>query len=257
MPERRKLIAGNWKMNGLVADGTALAEALAGRMAEPQAAFDMLICPPATLIHAFAAMATPVAIGAQDAHAEEAGAYTGNVSAPMLADLGASHVILGHSERRSLHREADEDVRAKARAARRAGLVAIVCVGETREEREAGRALDVVRTQLQGSVPEGMDATSLVIAYEPVWAIGTGLTPTLSDIAEVHALIREELERLLGPQEGRRVRVLYGGSVKPSNAADILGVENVNGALVGGASLIADDFLAIAEACARPGGGAS
>lgn len=247
----RPLVAGNWKMNG-TRDSVQVLEAVARGAPALGDRVDLLVCPPATLIHAFAAMGTPVSIGAQDAHAEACGAYTGCVSAPMLADLGATHVILGHSERRSLHREADGDVRAKAEAARRAGLVAIVCVGETRAEREAGRALEVVRGQLRGSVPDEMPASGLVVAYEPVWAIGTGLTPTPADVAEVHALIRAELAGLLG-EAGRGVRILYGGSVKPSNAAEIMGVENVNGALVGGASLVAADFLAIAEACAARG----
>ena len=166
----------------------------------------------------------------------------------MLADLGATHVIVGHSERRAYHRETDAEVRAKAEAARRAGLTAIVCVGETREERESGRALDVVRAQMRGSVPEGMDASRLMIAYEPVWAIGTGLTPTPADVAEVHTLIREELGTLVGAAEQGRVRILYGGSVKPANAKELLAVENVDGALVGGASLVATDFLEIAGA---------
>src|SRR3712207_6104595 len=168
------------------------------------------------------ALGSRIAIGGQDCHAQESGAFTGDVSAEMLADLGATHVIVGHSERRQYHGEKDADVRAKATAARRAGLIAIVCVGETRDEREAQKTLAVVRRQLRGSIPEGMDAQRLIVAYEPVWAIGTGLTPTPADVAEVHALIREELRRLVGKAEQGRVRILYGGSVKPSNAKELL-----------------------------------
>jgi len=246
----RPLVAGNWKMHGLKSSVQVLHEITEGYAPALKAKVDLLICPPATLIHAFALQAagSDIAIGAQDAHAEAQGAYTGNVSAEMLADLGATHVILGHSERRAYHRESDAEVRAKTQAARRAGLAAVVCVGETREERESGRTLDVVREQLRGSIPEGMDASNLVIAYEPVWAIGTGLTPTPADVAEVHALIRKELGTLIGAAEQGRARILYGGSVKPSNAKEFLAVENVDGALVGGASLVAADFLAIARA---------
>jgi triosephosphate isomerase len=246
----RPLVAGNWKMHGLKSSIQVLHALAEGYTPELKAKVDLLVCPPATLIHAFALQAhgSDVAIGAQDAHAEASGAYTGNVSAEMLADLGATHVIVGHSERRAYHRETDAEVRAKAEAARRAGLTAIVCVGETREERESGRALDVVRAQMRGSVPEGMDASRLMIAYEPVWAIGTGLTPTPADVAEVHTLIREELGTLVGAAEQGRVRILYGGSVKPANAKELLAVENVDGALVGGASLVATDFLEIAGA---------
>jgi triosephosphate isomerase len=206
-----------------------------------------MICPPATLLVLFAAAAkgTPVLIGAQDCHAEPSGAFTGDLSAEMLKDAGASAVIVGHSERRSYHHETDADVRAKALAARRAGLCAIVCVGETRAEREGGRALAVVGTQLDGSVPDGATAENLVVAYEPVWAIGSGLTPTPNDVAEMHAFIRQRLGSRLG-EEGLGIRILYGGSVKPSNAEELLHVANVDGALVGGASLKADEFLAIA-----------
>jgi triosephosphate isomerase (TIM) len=245
----RPLVAGNWKMHGLKSSVQVLHEVAAGYAPALKDKFDLLICPPATLIHAFAlqAQGSGVAIGAQDAHAEPQGAYTGNVSAEMLADLGATHVIIGHSERRAYHRESDAEVRAKTQAARRAGLTAIVCVGETREERESGQTLDIVRGQLRGSIPDGMTASNLVIAYEPVWAIGTGLTPTPADVAEVHALIREELKALVGAAEQGRVRILYGGSVKPANARELLSVENVDGALVGGASLVAADFLEIAK----------
>jgi triosephosphate isomerase (TIM) len=246
----RPLVAGNWKMNGRVASTKVLGEIRDGYTPGLRARVDLLVCPPATLTHAFAhvALGTRIAIGGQDCHAQESGAYTGDISAEMLADLGATHVIVGHSERRQFHGEKDADVRAKAEAARRAGLTAIVCVGETRHEREAGKTLAVVRRQLRGSVPEVATEADLVIAYEPVWAIGTGLTPTPIDVAEVHALIRDELKRLVGKAHHSRVRVLYGGSVKPSNAKELLSVENVDGALVGGASLVAADFLAIAGA---------
>ena len=241
---RRPLVAGNWKMNGLAASVAELRQIIAGADA---IAADLLVCPPATLIAGFAAAArsSPVRIGAQDCHAEPAGAFTGDVSAEMLADAGASAVIVGHSERRSLHHETDADVRAKAQAARRAGLLAIVCVGETRAERDAGRAQEVVGGQLAGSLPDGVTAENVVIAYEPVWAIGTGLTPTSDDIAAMHGFIRQRLVARRGAA-GEGVRVLYGGSVKPANAAEILRLADVDGALVGGASLKADDFLAIA-----------
>ena len=245
----RPLVAGNWKMNGLSAS-LKVAEAVRdGLDAGLSARIDVLVCPPATLVGAAAAAlkGSPVKVGGQDVHAEASGAYTGDVSAEMLADLGAAYTIVGHSERRAYHHESDADIRAKALAARRAGLVAIICVGETREEREAGRTLEVVRGQLAGSLPDGATAADTVIAYEPVWAIGTGLTPTAGDVAEVHALIRRELESRLGA-EGATMRILYGGSVKPSNAAELMSVANVDGALVGGASLKAEDFLGIAAA---------
>lgn len=245
----RPLVAGNWKMNGLQAS-LAVAEAVRdGLDAGLAARIDVLVCPPATLVGATAAAlkGSAVQVGGQDVHAEANGAYTGNVSAEMLADLGARYTIVGHSERRAYHHESDADIRAKALAARRAGLVAIICVGETREEREAGRTLEVVGGQLAGSLPDGATAADTVIAYEPVWAIGTGLTPTIDDVAQVHALIRKGLEGRLGA-EGAKLRILYGGSVKPSNAAELMGVANVDGALVGGASLKAEDFLGIAAA---------
>ena len=236
----KPLIAGNWKMNGLGA-AVAQVEALIAKFdgAAPEDR-DVLICPPATLVAALAAQYSDEAIqiGGQTCHAEPSGAHTGEISAEMLADAGAAYVIVGHSERRADNGEADADVQAKAAAALRAGLTPIICVGETREEREAGRALEVVGTQLAGSVPETTE--TFVIAYEPVWAIGTGLTPTSGDIAEMHALIRERV--------GEKTRILYGGSVKPGNAAEILAIANVNGALVGGASLKADDFHPIVMA---------
>ena len=243
---RRPLVAGNWKMNGLRASVAELVRIAQG--ARELAAVDILVCPPATLVAEFAAAAagSPVRIGAQDCHAEPAGAFTGNLSAEMLKDAGASAVIVGHSERRSYHRETDGDVRAKALAARRAGLCAIVCVGETRAERDGGSALSVVGTQLDGSVPDGATAANLVVAYEPVWAIGSGLTPTPNDIAEMHNLVRRRLVARFGT-EGEGIRILYGGSVKPANARELMSVADVDGALVGGASLKADEFLAIAE----------
>jgi triosephosphate isomerase len=243
---RRPLVAGNWKMNGLT---TSLAELDRMIAAAPRLApkVDLMVCPPATLVAACAARAagSPLAIGGQDCHAEASGAFTGDISAEMLKDAGAAAVIVGHSERRSLHKETDSDVRAKALAARRAGLMAVVCVGESRDERVAGRTLDVVGTQIAGSLPDGATAQTLVVAYEPVWAIGTGLTPTPADVAEVHGFIRGKLVKRFGAA-GEGMRILYGGSVKPSNAKELMAVADVDGALVGGASLKADEFLAIA-----------
>ena len=246
----RPLVAGNWKMNGLRASLSLIDELKAGFGPDLAGKVDLLVCPPATLVHAVvdAARGSGIAVGGQDAHPEPSGAYTGDVSAEMLADLGATHVILGHSERRQYHRESDEEVRRKALAARRAGLVAIICVGETREQRESGGALDVVSEQVRGSMPDGALGGDTVIAYEPVWAIGTGLTPTPGDVAEMHGRIRRELSGLVGEGEAGRMRILYGGSVKPSNARELMSVADVDGALVGGASLVAADFLAIARA---------
>jgi triosephosphate isomerase len=243
----RALIAGNWKMNGRKGETAELLKIISGA---PSVAADLLVCPPATLIAGFAVVArdSAVAIGAQDCHAEPAGAFTGDISAEMLKDAGATAVILGHSERRIHHRETDADVRAKVLAARRAGLLAIVCVGETRPEREASRTLEVVGGQLAGSLPEGGDARDIVIAYEPVWAIGSGLTPTDGDIAQVHGFIRERLRARHGAA-GQGVRILYGGSVKPGNCHALMAIEDVGGALVGGASLKAEEFLAIASVC--------
>jgi triosephosphate isomerase len=244
----RPLVAGNWKMNGLKA-ALAEIEAMAQGYDEGlRARIDLLVCPPATLVAAAAGLAAGrIALGGQDCHPKASGAHTGDVSAEMLADAGATHVIVGHSERRTDHAEADAIVKAKAEAGLRAGLVAIVCVGETEAERRSGRTLDVVGGQIAGSLPEGATAANLVIAYEPVWAIGTGLTPTAGDVAEVHGFIRAALGERLGG-EGAGVRILYGGSVKPSNAVELMGVANVDGALVGGASLTAKDFLGIAAA---------
>jgi triosephosphate isomerase len=242
----RPLIAGNWKMNGLKASAAELTRIIEDSR-ELITRTDLMVCPPATLVLAFAALArdSQVAIGGQDCHAEASGAFTGDVAAEMLKDAGASAVIVGHSERRGYHHEGDGEVAAKARAAWRAQLTAIVCIGETKDERTGGRTLDIVGAQLEGSLPDGALAENTVIAYEPVWAIGTGLTPTPADVAEVHGFIRQRLTARFGAA-GEGVRILYGGSVKPSNAAELMQVDNVNGALVGGASLKAKDFLGIA-----------
>jgi triosephosphate isomerase len=242
---RRPLVAGNWKMNGLRASSAEFGAIVTGISAAKLDSIDTMICPPATLVAAFASSAGPVAVGGQDCHPNAGGAHTGDVAAEMLKDAGASAVIVGHSERRADHGETDALVRAKTLAAWRAGLMAIVCVGETRAEREAGRTLAIVGGQLLGSLPDGATGASTVIAYEPVWAIGTGLTPTPADVAEVHGAIRAALRARFGG-EGERIRILYGGSVKPDNAATLLRVPDVDGALIGGASLKAKDFLAIA-----------
>jgi triosephosphate isomerase len=241
----RPLVAGNWKMNGLAA---SLKEATAVKDAVSQGTIpaDVLICPPATLLAqmAYATRGSTILLGAQDCHEAQSGAHTGDISAEMVKDAGATAVIVGHSERRADHGEVDRIVRAKAAAAHRAGLVAIVCIGETKGQRLAGLTLDVVGRQLAGSLPDGTDGANTVVAYEPVWAIGTGLTPSPDDVAKVHAAIRKQLEKRYG-EAGSQVRILYGGSVKPANARELLSLPDVNGALVGGASLKADDFLAI------------
>ena len=243
----RRLAAGNWKMHGLGADLAEL-EAICGVAGQ---GCDVLLCLPATLVHRGTNTAAGrIAIGGQDCHAMPQGAHTGDVSAAMLADAGASHVILGHSERRADHGETDDIVAAKAQAAQLAGLIAIVCLGETLEERDAGRTLEVVGGQLAASIPEGVDLARLVVAYEPVWAIGTGRTPTEAQIAEVHAALREGLSMRFGAVPAGQVPLLYGGSVKPGNAAAIFALPEVDGALVGGASLKAADFAAIIAALA-------
>jgi triosephosphate isomerase len=247
----RPLIAGNWKMNGLKAS-IAEFDAMCAGASDVAAKADLLVCPPATLIAAFADQARGsknLAIGAQDCHPKASGAHTGDISAEMLADAGASAIIVGHSERRADHGENDLLVRQKAEAAWRAGLTAIVCIGETQHQRDHGQTLDICGGQLNMSLPDAATAANLVVAYEPVWAIGTGLTPTVGDVEQVHRFIRELLITRFN-DEGARVRILYGGSVKPSNAAELMAVANVNGALVGGASLKAADFLAIAAGCA-------
>ena len=247
----RKLIAGNWKMNGLEGTGTELARDLAARARSAAPGCDLLVCPPAQLLFPVgeALAGSPVQLGAQDCHTEPSGAHTGDIAAPMLADAGCSHVIVGHSERRANHGEADDLVRNKATAAQAAGLTPIVCVGETETERAAGRALAVIESQVRGSLPAGGGPGVPVVAYEPVWAIGTGKTATPADIAEAHGHIRALLVSVLGDDTGRAIRILYGGSVKPDNAAEILAVAEVGGALVGGASLKTEDFWAIAASC--------
>src|SRR5690349_17263947 len=241
----RPLVAGNWKMNGLKASAVELGRIMQGG-AELWRNTDLMICPPATLLMTFAvvALGSKLEIGAQDCHEQPSGAFTGDISAEMIADLGAVAVIVGHSERRTYHAETDAQVRSKAQAAWRAGLTAMICIGETKAERDAKKTLEVIGRQLDGSVPDGATAANTVIAYEPVWAIGTGVTPTPNDVTEAHAYIRDRLANRVG--EATQVRVLYGGSVKPSNAQELLTLPNVNGALVGGASLKAEDFLGIA-----------
>ena len=245
----RPLVAGNWKMNGLKSSLPELAAIRDGVMAGEFGRAEAAICPPATLVSLAAELVkgSEVAIGGQDCHAKASGAHTGDISAAMLRDAGASYVILGHSERRTDHHETSAEVRAKAEAAITAGLIAIVCVGESETQRRAGETLAVVGKQLEESWPTGASAANLVIAYEPIWAIGTGLTPTAADVAEVHAFLRREALRH-SASEGAGMRLLYGGSVKPSNAAELMGVPDVDGALVGGASLTAKDFLGIAAA---------
>ncbi|MCO6178213.1 MULTISPECIES: triose-phosphate isomerase [Ciceribacter] len=245
-PNVRPLVAGNWKMNGTRASLDqikAIAEGVKSPLSEK---VESLICPPATLLYVATALCddSPLAIGAQDCHQNVSGAHTGDISAEMIADCFGTYVIVGHSERRTDHAETDDLVRAKAEAAHAAELVAIVCIGETEAERKAGRTLDVLKGQLAGSLPDAATAANTVIAYEPVWAIGTGLTPTVEDVREAHAFMRSELVKRFGA-EGEKMRILYGGSVKPSNAKELMAVANVDGALIGGASLKAADFLAI------------
>ncbi len=244
---QRKLAAGNWKMNGT---GSSLTELKSLSKMHPAPTIDILICPPATLLHraAQSVVGEGVSIGAQDCHSETSGAHTGDVSADMIKDAGVSAVIVGHSERREDHAEHNENVRSKAKAAVEAGLTAIVCVGESLAQRDAAETLGVVGSQLAGSIPEQSNGENLVVAYEPIWAIGTGKVPTLDQIQEVHDFIRESLVQRFGNETGTSIRLLYGGSVKPENAADIFAVSNVDGALVGGASLKAVDFSAIVNA---------
>ena len=244
----RPLIAGNWKMNGAKLALKELGLMIEGYDAALRGKVDLLVCPPATLLYAASVMAlgSGVKTGAQDCHAEVSGAHTGDISAGMIADCGASYVLAGHSERRQNHGETDALVKAKAAAAHVAGLTAIICVGETLQQRDAGQAVPVVKRQMSRSIPDAATAENTVIAYEPVWAIGTGLTPSSADILDMHAAMREALKRAFGKQAAS-VRLLYGGSVKPGNAAEILKLANVNGALAGGASLKAADFLGIAR----------
>jgi len=244
---RRPVIAGNWKMNGLRADGVARARELVVHLAEAgEIACDVVLCPPATILAAVygAIRGTPIALGGQDCHPEDCGAHTGDIGAPMLADIGCRYVIVGHSERRAAHGETDAVVKAKAVAAQRAGLTVIVCVGESEAERESGKALATVEAQLAGSLPDAIAPTDTIVAYEPIWAIGSGRTPKESQIREVHGRIRKHLRARAG-RRGGQVRILYGGSVKPDNAAAILALADVDGALVGGASLDADAFWSI------------
>ena len=245
-PDVRPLVAGNWKMNGTrssLDQIKAISEGVRGGLSSK---VDALICPPATLLYVATALCTdsPLSIGAQDCHQNASGAHTGDISAEMIADCFGTYVIVGHSERRTDHDEDDALVRAKAEAAHAADLTAIICIGETEEQRRKGETLDVLKRQLAGSIPDGANAARTVIAYEPVWAIGTGLTPTVADVEEAHAFMRRELSERFGEQ-GSTMRILYGGSVKPSNAKELTAVPNVDGALIGGASLKADDFLAI------------
>jgi len=245
----RPLVAGNWKMNGLSASLTEIEAMRRAADAGEAGPAELAVCPPFTLLAqaSWKLRGGALSLGGQDCRPETSGAFTGDISAPMLKDAGATYVIVGHSERRTMHQETDVLVRAKAEAALKAGLVPIVCVGETREEREAGREIAIVSRQLRGSLPPD-GAPNTVVAYEPVWAIGTGLTPTPADVAEMHQAIRTLLVDIYGDQ-GARIRILYGGSVKPANARELLSLDNVDGALVGGASLKATDFLAIAAAC--------
>lgn len=256
---RRPLVAGNWKMNGLRASVSELERMIGDADSSLTAATDLLICPPATLIAAFAerARGSKIAIGAQDCHPKASGAHTGDLSAEMLRDAGATAIIAGHSERRTDHGEGDAVVRAKAEAVLRAGLTAIVCVGETRAEREGGNTLGVVTRQLSGSVPDGATAANVVIAYEPVWAIGTGKTATTDQAESAHRHLRKWLENRYNSETAEKMRILYGGSVKPDNAADLLSQPNVDGALVGGASLKADSFLSIVRAAVELAGSKS
>ncbi|MDQ0513261.1 triose-phosphate isomerase [Ancylobacter amanitiformis] len=249
MAKRRPLVAGNWKMNGVKASIAEFGRICEGYDHALRAKVDLLVAPPATLLSTLAvvALGSRIAIAGQDCHPNPNGAHTGDLSAEMIADTGASAVIVGHSERRADHGETDARVRAKVEAAWSAGLTAIVCIGESRDEHIAGRTLQVVRHQLTASLPEGVTGADTVIAYEPIWAIGTGLTPTTHDIAEVHKAIRHALVARFGAQ-AQAVRLLYGGSVKPENAGEILSIADVDGALVGGASLKADTFLPIARA---------
>jgi len=250
MTARRTLIAGNWKMNGLSTDGVALASGLADKMkAAGGVNFDMLVCPPATLISQVgrALDGGAITLGGQDCHMDEKGAHTGDTSAAMLKDLGCGFVLVGHSERRTDHAEDDQTVAAKARAAHAQGLVAVVCIGETEAQRDAGQTLEVNGSQIAGSVPDGATAANTVIAYEPVWAIGTGRTPTVQEVQDVHAFIRAELAKKIGPDEAAKTRILYGGSMNPKNARELLALADVDGGLIGGASLKVDDFWAVAE----------
>ena len=251
---RRFLIAGNWKMNGLKKDGLALAKGVAKSLKKAKGKkqpFDLLVCPPFTLLSSVAdeVKGSGVKLGAQDCHVAEKGAHTGDISPHMLKDAGCKYVIVGHSERRTDHREGDAIVKAKAEAVIAAGMIAIVCIGETLEQREGGRTMAVNRRQIKGSLPEGATAKNTVVAYEPVWAIGTGLTASPEQAQEVHAAIRAELVKAVGEKEGNGIRILYGGSMNPKNAKELLAQPDIDGGLIGGAALKADDFWAVASGC--------
>ncbi|MBP1876187.1 triosephosphate isomerase [Ensifer adhaerens] len=248
-PDIRPLVAGNWKMNGTRASLDQIKAMAEGVKGDLSGKVETLICPPATLLYVATALCddSPLMIGAQDCHQKQSGAHTGDISAEMIADCFGTHVIVGHSERRTDHAEQDGLVRKKTDAAHAAELIAIVCIGETGDERKAGKTLDVLKRQLAESLPDTATAENTVIAYEPVWAIGTGLTPTTADVEEAHAFMRNELVSRFA-DAGAKMRILYGGSVKPSNARELMGVANVDGALIGGASLKAEDFLAIYRA---------
>ncbi len=246
---RKMMIAGNWKMNGLMQDGVDLAKEIAANVKANKRGCEFVVCPPFTLLTLVkkTLRGTKIALGAQDCHFAEKGAHTGDVSPVMLTDVGCSYVILGHSERRADHGESNELVCQKAEAAHKAGLKTIICIGETLEQREANETIDVCSKQVLGSVPADATAADTVIAYEPVWAIGTGKTPTAQDVEDVHAAVRKVLAKKLGKAQANKMRILYGGSVKPANAKEFLSLEDVDGALIGGASLKAADFLAIAD----------
>ena len=252
--KRRPLIAGNWKMNGLLDFVRNLAGVLANKVdQEDPTHFDILICPPATLLHPIESLVgkSGLLLGGQDCHTAKSGAHTGDISARMLKDLGSSHVIVGHSERRADYNETNEIVKAKAEAALEVNLTAIICVGETEAERNQGITVDVVKSQILGSIPERATAENIIIAYEPVWAIGTGQTPTKSQVQEVHVLIRKTLGDKIGLKEAEQTRLLYGGSVKPSNAIELMDLNDADGALLGGASLSPVDFGVIDESCPK------
>lgn len=252
---RKKLIAGNWKMNGLLEDGIALAKGVAQEVKTMgKIECEFLVCPPFTLLTSVkkALRGAKVALGAQDVHFAEKGAHTGDISPIMLKDLGCRYVIVGHSERRADHGESNELICKKAAAAHAQGLKTVICIGETEAQRDAGKTIDVCKEQILGSVPDDSSASDTVIAYEPVWAIGTGKTPTAADVEEVHAAVRKVLAKKLGKGNANKMRILYGGSVKPGNAAEFLSLPDVDGALIGGASLKVADFIAIAKnACAK------
>lgn len=246
---RKKLIAGNWKMNCLQEEGLSLAKAVAAQVKAEKWDCDFLICPPFTLLTSIkkCLRGTKIALGAQDVHFAEKGAHTGDISPLMLKDAGCTYTIIGHSERRVDHFESNDLIRQKAVAAHNAGLNTVICIGETGAERDAGKTIKVCQDEINGSVPEDATAKNTVIAYEPIWAIGTGKTPTAADVEEVHAAIRKALSKKLGKAVANKMRILYGGSVKPSNAKELLSLPDVDGALIGGASLKADDYIAIAK----------